>query len=218
MTPMKALLWVSGATLVAYVSTSDDIATASRASVERSTQSCLALLVPCNQAHLYSGEITIKTRDSLMTNDDNDLYVEDLKITVDRGNATCTGTRSEREETRYRGVLESTVVSGGPINGPGLLAIEFSRSEGRPVYTMRYACPTATMDSRNTNARTGVSEITVVPAEPADWRREALVADPQPATSQNMPELSGSQTDRRQVPDDAVSGITTTVWQLKRTP
>jgi hypothetical protein len=181
-------------------------------------QDCQAVLVPCNQAHRYSGEITINSRDTASSVDHKMQTVVDLKITVVAGRARCTGTHNEREETKYRGVPELTAVSAGIIDGPGLIAIEFTHMEGRPVYTMKYACPSARLNSRTTNERTGESTTDVVPPEPADWRDEALAADPQPASSQTMAELSGTQRDIRQDSGEPGGGITTTVWRLRRVP
>ena len=182
------------------------------------TQDCQPVLVPCNQAHRYTGEITINSRDTASSVDHKMQTVVDLKITVVAGRARCTGTHNEREETKYRGVPEMTAVSTGIIDGPGLIAIEFTHMEGRPVYTMKYACPSARLNSRITNERTGESTTDVVPPEPADWRDEGLAADPQPASSQTMAELSGTQTDLRQEIGEPGGGITTTVWRLRRIP
>jgi hypothetical protein len=180
-------------------------------------QDCQAVLVPCNQAHRFTGEITINSRDELTTDDHKVRNVVDLKIRVVAGRARCSGTSNEREETKYRGVPELTTVATGLIDGPGLIAIEFTHMEGRPVYTMKYACPSARVNSRTTNERTGESSTEVVPSEPADWRNEALAADPQPAPGQAMPELSGTQRDLRQDPNEP-DGITTIVWLLRRIP
>jgi hypothetical protein len=189
---------------------------------------CKPVIVPCNYMHLYDGQINILSRDSSYTASHRRLDVTDLTIKVANGVATCVGTASEWEQNGVApSALDLTTQGNGLIGGPGLVAIEFEedqqtraqlRAGARPTfhYTIRFACPTAAMNSTTTNHRSGDVISNQSPADSAEWRDEGLGFDQQPADSVGMAVLSGKQTDVRHANADGVDGITRMSWNLRR--
>ena len=176
---------------------------------------CKAYLVPCNYAHLYTGSVTIKTSSSVPSSDHQAKYTEDVTVSINAaGVVSCTGTRTEQETHSYNGVTDWTSNTSGAIGGPGLLAIEFQRnSAGKPVYMISYACPTADLHTTTVNARTGVSEVTQTPPEPADANGLARAGDEQVATRIAMDTLKGGTTYNMQIAaGDDGDGMIQVAW------
>jgi hypothetical protein len=162
---------------------------------EHGQSSCKPSLVSCNYAHLYTGSVTIKTGSAVPSPDHQAGYTEDVTVSINSaGVVTCTGSHKAYERNAYNGTPESTSNTSGAIGGPGLLAIEFQRSGGKPVYMISYACPTADLQTTTVDVRTGVSEVTQTPPEPADSNRLARAGEEEPATRIAMDTLKGTRT------------------------
>lgn len=191
-------------------------ATASLRGEGVSAVGCRPVLVPCNYANLYSGSIQIFSVDSVSAEDHVVRFETDINLAVVNGVVTCTGTRRESEKIGYRGKFNSEMAGSGPIAGSGMLAVEFQREEGKPVYVLTYACPEPRMTRTSTDLNYGTSTSETFPGAPADWRNSERLADPQPSTGAGMTPLTGGFTSTRRDPANSAGGTTKSMWELRR--
>jgi hypothetical protein len=187
------------------------------ASQPQQSVQCQPQLVHCNYAHHYSGTIRIVTVDTVGSTDHRVRNDGDVLITVRNGVAVCIGQFQESEKKGYRGRFESEMTGRGSSSGPGLVSIEFEVTGGRLSYVLTAVCPTPRMIRTSFDLLNGGStQVDTVAAEPADWRNAGQLADPQPATSQGMTPIGGSQRFSETDPDNAAGGSKIVTWTLTR--
>jgi hypothetical protein len=180
---------------------------------------CRAYLVTCNYAYYYSGQYTVRTVDStvLGTLGRKGRWSQTVDVRIDKGVVTCSGVQQDWEEEYSGSTLNKRSTAQGPIDGPGLFAIEFSGIGPSMEYRMTFDCPSAALKTTDIDYVSRTSSTGAVPAEPAEWRHASLAADPQRATKLGM-DLVGKQTDLRSEPaaNNDVAGYTAMVWSIKR--
>jgi hypothetical protein len=178
---------------------------------------CLPVLVPCNYAQWYSGDYTTRSVDSTLAGlSRRGRWAMTVDIKVERGVAWCSVSQDDYEEDGTAAMLIRRSTTKGVVNGPGLFAIEFSGSGSAMEYTLKFACPSPAITTNSIDYMSGETSTGRIPAEPADWRRFALAADPQPATQLGMVDLVGKQSDINNTPANDVGGHVAIVWALKR--
>lgn len=177
---------------------------------------CQPILVHCNYVKAYSGTISIRSVDSMITEDHTVRSEDVLDITVALGDVQCKGHRTEFERHGYKGEMDTEIKGRGEILGPGMLAIEFDFREGQLTYILTYACPVPELVRTNIALKAGTSTELRIPGEPADWGASGLVADPQPSVEQGMSPLVGRFRHDRWDPENQSGGYTVASWNLRR--
>jgi hypothetical protein len=155
---------------------------------------CLMNVVHCNYAHFYSGTYSWQS----VISDADTRNETNLTVTVQLGNAHCTGFQSELDL--------KTGSSKDTISGPGLFAVEFGPDSANKLsYTITAACPSPAYQGR--------------PPRPAELGKSfSQESYTQPATSVGMTPLVGSWS----IPapeTDSINGVIGTLkvsWSLKR--
>ena len=153
---------------------------------------CTLTVVPCNYAHLYSGEFSWQ----IVLRDPDTQTRTHVTVGVKNGVATCVGSIDDTEVGRDP--------VHGTISGPGLIGVEYLPDPmHKIVYRVTVACPGPKYPGLNSG-----------PASLSD----AQNTENQPATAIGQNALSGQITYPAPETDPAnnVSGTVTIAWSLKR--
>ena len=172
----------------------------------------------CNYAHNYSGTFTVITDQAVAPGTNRrGRWHTSYTVTIEQGVASCDGSQDDLEEEYNGGKLYKRSTATGSINAPGLFAIEFRKNGTQYEYTMSFVCPSVPLQTTFLDTESGESGTGSMPSDTVDWRRRALVADPQPATQIGI-DLNGKQTDidPSSAANNNLSSTTVMTWALKR--
>lgn len=195
-------------------------ATLSGTGIAAPTLTCRPYLVSCNWADHYSGTYSVTTVSSATAGVTSiaGKWETIVNITIVKGVASCLVTQDDWETEGTATSLRSRSTVNGTINGPGLFAIEFTKTrQGVLEYVMHFDCPSPLLTTNSIDYISGTSSTGSIPSEPAEWRNASLAADPQPAGGIPMMFLQGSQKDyTNPAANNGVTVTSTMTWSLER--
>jgi hypothetical protein len=182
---------------------------------------CRVNVVHCNYGDHYSGNLqwteALTFSSTTGTSSRSSQRIIGVTINVTKGGAFCDGTYTDTSATYESGKMIGFSKARGPIQGPGLLTVEFEKDGGNLVYEVAVACPSAQYTESTTDLISGQTVHRQVQGTPAEMDGREYRSYKLPASAVGI-DLSGRVHDTHPDADpvNGGAGTITLVWTLNR--